>query len=55
MPLYHVHVRRTEDLTFEIDAQNEDGARERYLRDGDEIASHLDTQPEVLYIEEIKP
>jgi hypothetical protein len=42
MPHYHVNVRRTEDITFAVEADSPEDAEARYLRDGDEIASSTD-------------
>lgn len=39
MSHYLVHVRRTENITFAVEADNEEDAERRYLADGDEVAS----------------
>jgi hypothetical protein len=45
---YHVTVK----ITFEIEADNAEGAEERYLRDGDEIHSET-VSTEVVLVEEV--
>lgn len=42
MPKFHVHVRRTEDITFAIEADDPEDAEARYLSDGEEVASSTD-------------
>ncbi len=39
MPKYLVHVTRSEAITYEVEATDEDDALTRYLMDGDEIGS----------------
>lgn len=39
MAKYLVYVRRSESITFEVEATDEGDALARYLMDGDEIAS----------------
>jgi hypothetical protein len=39
MAHFHVHVRRSEDITFAIEADDRDDAEARFLMDGEEIAS----------------
>lgn len=56
MPHYNVHVRRTEDITFAIEAENEEDAHERFLMDGEEVASSLNGTDviEIEIIEEVE-
>ena len=51
MPRYLIDARRTEDVTFAIEATDPQDALQRYLRDGDEVASHTDAF-EIIDIEE---
>ncbi len=52
MPHFEVHVRRTEDITFAIEADDREDAEARYLSDGEEIASSTDALS-VIEIEEV--
>jgi hypothetical protein len=55
MAKFHVHARRTEDITFEVEASSEEDAIARYLMDGDEIASELlEPGPEVIDVEKVR-
>ena len=37
--IFEVTITRTERITFEIDAENDEDAEARYLTDGDEVWS----------------
>jgi hypothetical protein len=52
MPRFNVHVRRTEDITFAIDADDRDDAEARYLSDGVETFSSP-SGLDVIEIEEV--
>lgn len=41
MKRYQVVARHVEYITFEVDAEDEDDARDRYAGDGEETDSHL--------------
>lgn len=53
MPTYEVSVRRSEIITFHVEADDADAAWDAYLLEGDEIGSYSDPQPEVLDVREL--
>lgn len=51
MPAFYVTYRRTEEITFRIEATDADDAEARFLADGDEVYADLVNGGEVTAVE----